>query len=549
MTRAALYGRVSTDEQTEKFGLSSQMYELRALADKRGYHVADGGEFADDGYTGTELDRPALTRLRDAAHAGLFQVVLVHDPDRLSRNLGHLLLLEEEFEKEGVRLEFLTTPREDTPEGQLLLHVKGAVSQYERSKIRERTLRGKREKARRGLIPAGPVPYGYRADPNAPGKLLVDADEAAVVRMVFEWLVTEGRSIRAITTTLGELGIRAARGRKWAKSSVRRVLTSEVYVGRAWFNRRQRRGTELRPRQVSEWLPISVPPVVPEAVFQSAQTQLAQNRETLAGRPPSRLYLLRGLLRCQCGRKLCGNVSHGRREYRCAGRDRLAGAERCRKRPLNADDMEALVWHVVTDALRQPELLSEKMEAYRVQLGAREVEVRSELEHLDRQLTELERREARLLDLYLEEGLQVPALKERLADLREQKTGLKDRIARARAQLDAHEAEVGRQEAIKRFCEQVLRGLDQLAPEGRQRLLQTLLDSVLVSPEALEIRGVLPGRTLPPGLRLTEPNLKRLWPPAAAISSARLAQRWPRTSARSSSSACGPAFQASSSWR
>jgi uncharacterized protein involved in exopolysaccharide biosynthesis len=84
----------------------------------------------------------------------------------------------------------------------------------------------------------------------------------------------------------------------------------------------------------------------------------------------------------------------GRREYRCAG------------------------------ALRQPELLSEKLEVYRAQLGVREVEVRSQLEHLDRQLAELERREARLLDLYLEEGRQVPALKERLADLRQQKAGL-----------------------------------------------------------------------------------------------------------------------------
>jgi site-specific DNA recombinase len=153
------------------------------------------------------------------------------------------------------------------------------------------------------------VPYGYRGDPSTPGNLIVDNDEAAVVRMIFDWLVTEGRSIRAITTALSELGIRAGRGRKWAKSSVRRMLTSELFVGRAWFNQHQRRGMQLRPRQESEWLPISVQPIVPEAVFQSAQAQLAQNRETLAGRPPSRLYLLRGLLRWQCGRKLCGNVS------------------------------------------------------------------------------------------------------------------------------------------------------------------------------------------------------------------------------------------------
>ena len=169
--RAALYARVSTDEQAEKYGLSSQLTELGELAAKKSFTVPEGAEFVDDGYSGATLDRPALDRLREAVRARAFDVVLVHDPDRLSRKLAHQLLLVEELERAGVGLEYFTTPREDTPEGRLLLNVKGVVAEYEREKIRERTTRGKKQKARSKLVPTGPWPYGYRLDTTRPGGL------------------------------------------------------------------------------------------------------------------------------------------------------------------------------------------------------------------------------------------------------------------------------------------------------------------------------------------------------------------------------------------
>src|SRR5262245_20273098 len=80
-TRVALYARVSTDEQAEKYGLDSQLRALRERAKARGWDVV--GEFKDDGYSGATLDRPALTKLREAARTRAFDVVLSHSPDRL----------------------------------------------------------------------------------------------------------------------------------------------------------------------------------------------------------------------------------------------------------------------------------------------------------------------------------------------------------------------------------------------------------------------------------------------------------------------------------
>lgn len=117
--RSALYARVSTEEQAGRFGLAAQLHELRAVAARKGYIVPAGAEYVDDGYTGADLERPALSRLRDAVRAGAYGLVLVHDPDRLSRRLPHQLLLLEELERGGARVEFVTTPRETTPEGQI----------------------------------------------------------------------------------------------------------------------------------------------------------------------------------------------------------------------------------------------------------------------------------------------------------------------------------------------------------------------------------------------------------------------------------------------
>src|SRR5262245_703682 len=141
--RAGLYVRVSTDEQARKgYGLSSQVHELRALATQHGYTVAADHVFTDDGYSGAILARPALDRLREAAHAKALDVLLVHDPDRLSRRLAHQLLLLDEIERCGVRVEFLTMPREDSPEGRLFLNLRASIAEFEREKIAQRTGRG-----------------------------------------------------------------------------------------------------------------------------------------------------------------------------------------------------------------------------------------------------------------------------------------------------------------------------------------------------------------------------------------------------------------------
>jgi hypothetical protein len=139
----------------------------------------------------------------------------------------------------------------------------------------------------------------------------------------------------------------------------------------------------------------------------------------------------------------------------------------------------------------------DKLEAHRVRAGAQDIEVRSEVEHLTRQLAEVERREARLLDLYLEDDLQVPALRPRLEGLRTEKAGLTERLAKAQARIASQAAAGARQDAIEAFCRKARRGLGRLSPEGRRRLLGALVDQVVMRPDAIEIHGILPAQVTP----------------------------------------------------
>ena len=497
--RVALYGRVSTEDQAERFGLASQVSELQALARQRSYTIPAGGEFIDDGYSGTDLDRPALTRLREAIRRRLFDVVLIHDPDRLARKLSLQLLLMEEFERAGVRVEFKTTPKGDTPETQLLLHMRGAIAEFERLKILERTSRGRKEKARRGRLPGGPTPFGYRPDPKVSGALIVHLDEAATVRMMFDWLVTQQKSTRQITMELRRLGLRPPRGPAWTRASVRFVLTNETYAGRAWFNRRDESRGPVRMRPPSDWFAISVPPIISEALFYTAQAQLRRNRSRFSGRPPSRIFLLRGLLRCEgCGRAYTGASMYGTAVYRCTGRDRLEGVPPCRAKAQPADHVERLIWDTVVGVLRNPQVLAEKVAAHRARLEDRAVEARSGLDVLIRERADLDRQERRLLDLYLQESLSLPSVRERLEEIRRRKAGVEEQITTAQRHLVSQDAEKARQEGIRQFCRLALRGLDTLTLEGRQHLLGALIDEVIIGDNQVEIRGVLPGRSYPP---------------------------------------------------
>ncbi len=167
--RVALYARVSTTRQAQAQGIEQQLDRLRAAVAERGWELEDQHVYRDDGYSGARLSRPGLDRLRDHAALADLDVVLVTAPDRLARNYVHQVLLIEELAGRGCRVEFLDRPMSADPHDQLLLQIRGAVAEYERTLIVERMRRGRLARLRAGtLLPWTTAPFGYRLDPDRP---------------------------------------------------------------------------------------------------------------------------------------------------------------------------------------------------------------------------------------------------------------------------------------------------------------------------------------------------------------------------------------------
>ena len=159
LMRVAIYARCSTQEQT----VDLQLDGLRDYAKARGLEVI--GEYVDDGVSGAKEKRPALDRLMADAHRRAFDVVLVWKLDRLGRSLSHLIRLVDTFGSLGVDLVSLGDPGLDTssPHGRLIFSVMGAVAEFERDLIRERTRAGMASAKRRGSRvgrPRAHVPVG-----------------------------------------------------------------------------------------------------------------------------------------------------------------------------------------------------------------------------------------------------------------------------------------------------------------------------------------------------------------------------------------------------
>jgi site-specific DNA recombinase len=516
--QAAIYARVSSEQQAEAHTIASQVTALQERVKADGLVVDEAMTFLDDGYSGAALVRPALERLRDAMSAGVIDRLYVHSPDRLARKYAYQVFLVEEFSRVGVEVVFLNRELGRSPEDDLLLQVQGMMAEYERAKILERNRRGKLHAARSGAVNVlGGAPYGYcyisKHHGGGQARYEVIADEARVVRQVFDWVGRGRLSIGEVCRRLMYAGERTRTGRTvWDRSVVWDMLQNPAYRGSAAFGKtrqgplrprlRAQRGKPLQPRQATstydvpseDWIGIAVPALVEPDVFEAVQAQLDENRRHARQSRRGARYLLQGLLQCQhCGYAFYGKpLSPSARKnrprayayYRCLGTDayRFGGERICPNTQVRTDRLELAVWHEVCALLAHPERLTQEFERRQRADGEGQHQERSALEA---QVGKLRQGLARLIDSYSEGVIEksefeprVTRLRQRIAHIEEQCQELADKETLQRelhlivSQLDDFTTRVGRnlddlewgkkREVIRALVRRVEIGLEQV---------------------------------------------------------------------------------------
>ena len=313
--------------------------------------------------------------------------------------------------------------------------------------------------------------------------------------------VEERLSIRHIVERLNQRGYRPHTSIRWAKSSVSRILRNELYIGMGFYNRRQRvepeqprpgfrrnKKTIHRWRPKTEWISQAAPAIVDQQVYQAAQEQLKLNSAHCCGRPPKSIYLLRGILRCsKCGRKHVGVQIFGDKYYRCTGRDRLA-QPRCNCRVIAAEKLEGFVWNYVVSVLLNPKLLAQKLAIKST--DARDLN--DELGRSEDRLSEVRRKQEKLLEAMLDDTISLPGMREKAAELDRQRADAETVKRQIQASIAVRRDQTQLQHMVFRYCRILGGGIGNLGLEAKQKLLRALIDEVTLNGDQVSLKGILP---------------------------------------------------------
>jgi site-specific DNA recombinase len=515
--QVAVYARVSTLNQVQAQTIEQQLQRLQAHIEAQGWQLADDHIFRDDGRSGANLNRPGLDKLRDAVRWGEIQHLLLTHPDRLARNYVQQMILLEQFARFGCQVEFLDRPMSQDPHDQLLLQIRGAVAEYERTLITDRMRRGRLAKYQAGtLLPWTRPPYGYRLDPDRPrdpAGVWIEESEAAVVREIFALYSQGNYSLQSLATYLQRQGVPSPSGQKiWSTVTLRGILRQPAYLGHVYARRYRYRSAQVRrsathplgqPHQTpielppDEWiLVVTIPALVNQEQFDRVQARLAQNQSFAKRNNTAHDYLLRVLVscgRCQSAciaRKLRGGQSY----YLCGAKGnpiRSRKQEKCQSRYSPTQQLDDLVWQDLCDVIMHPQSLTHALErAYGGHCLPQELQARRE--SLRRGQTQLQQQLDRLTEAYLN-GV-IP-----LAEYQRRRSDLEQRLEAFRRQEDQLTTQANRQteiaslvKSVEGFCQRTQASLAQATFEQKRQLIELLIDRVIVNDGDVEIRYVIP---------------------------------------------------------
>jgi site-specific DNA recombinase len=524
---AAIYARVSSEQQREANTIASQTASLIEFAKNHDLEVPEEWVFQDEGYSGATLERPALERVRDLAAEGQIQVVLAYAPDRLSRKYAYQILLIEELARSGVETLFVKAPQGSSAEDQLLVQFQGMIAEYERAQILERSRRGKRHRAQSGEVSVmSGAPYGYRyirKTEEAPAAYAVLEAEARVVQRIYEMYTVGELSIGEITRRINAEGIPTRKASaRWERSTVWAVLRNSAYRGVACFGKtrassrtrvirpQRRRGVitptmtagHERPRE--EWIEIPVPALVSEDSFARAQELLEQNKIRSRRRTiePS---IVQGLVSCQkCGyafaRTSTRTSARKIHYYKCIGSDgwRKLGGPVCNNgRFVRQDLLDPIVWDEVVRLLEDPTLIRQELDR-RLEAARSSNPTKKREQSLQRELAQVGKGIERLLSAYQEALVSIEQLRERMPALRQREQTLRAELQAITDQANDRATFLRLAETLTAFLARLRGAADTLSINERQRIVRLVVKDVLIGEDTITIRHSIPVQQGPP---------------------------------------------------
>ena len=501
--RAAVYARVSSEEQAERGTIENQIEFATKYCDLHQIDIVEW--YKDDGITGIIPleERPEGKRLLEDAQNKKFDLVLVYRLDRLGRSARIILNAVHELEQYGVKIKSMTEPF-DTGDanGRFLLTVLAGVADLERETILERMQHGANRAARAGKWLGGIVPYGYRV--NEEGYLEINEDllpgldmsEADVVRLIYYLIAEQGYSTIKVADYLNALGVPTAyvkdgrqvtRGKRkvntsgiWRPGRIRNMVVNTTYKGIHYYGKRTTKNRELIPREV--------PAIVSEEVWEKAQQKLREN-QIEAMKNAKRQYLLRGLIKCSlCGLTYQGQSYKGpggklKAYYVCGGKTAYRGPfqGKCPSKNVPAEWIENHVWEECVRFIENPgETINELANTIETKKTQRK-ELEHEKQIILETLKEKELERQNILDLYRKKIITADDIEKQFQKIKDEMVALEKRVKEIEKQIVSEETLLSSFNTAEELLANLRAKLKNNPPfEVRREIVRTLVKEIIV---------------------------------------------------------------------
>ena len=325
--RIVAYCRVSTENEHQLESLQNQKDFFDDFAKRYNHELIR--IYADEGISGKQMDnRVQFMRMLDDSQHNLFDMVVVKDISRFARNTVDFLTAVRELKERGIEVQFLSNNQTILGNSEFILTIFSAMAQEESANLSKRVKFGKKVNASKGRVPN--IIYGY--DKIDTFNLIINTDEANVVRRIFNMYCDDGYGSRKISNTLNETNTSSKKGTRWTPKTIRRIITNPIYIGTLINNKIETVDFLTGKRQaVSEGESFTHERpelrIISDEQFENAQKQMAERQKIYENKNPggrySNRHIFSTLIKCaNCGYSFSRKTQTYKNTYyrwRCSG--------------------------------------------------------------------------------------------------------------------------------------------------------------------------------------------------------------------------------------
>lgn len=331
--KVALYMRMSTDKQDNS--IDSQKQVLVAYSNSQNYEIIK--EYIDEGISGRlAKKRPAFLQMMEDSESKLFDIILIYDSSRFSRNLEEFIVYKSTLKRNGILLISVTEPNVDEDTSIITDAMLGALNEMYSRKLSKSVKRGMVYKAQQGIYQT-PPPYGYIKKND---EMKIVEEEAEVIKKIYNMFI-DIPTYHSIAVKLNALGITKRNNKLWSSTDISRILKNRGYIGEVCFNKQYYKGKHE--------------PIIDIQTFNKVEQLI--NLKPKAVKRPSNTYKhwLSGIIKCyQCGGQMnYATEKKGSASYRCSNHRK----GKCKySNYISVNKLENLIKYALTDIFQRKNL-------------------------------------------------------------------------------------------------------------------------------------------------------------------------------------------------